>query len=172
MAFNQNYKGGRERSYEDKSFEDKSFTPEAVVIKTYYKNDGKTVLPELFDDTAAKVASSFVGKNKDGREIGVTSTQLRRIFDETKRFEQILSSSPEQWDAQYPYIRMIKSKVAYQVARAAKDKSEEAGIYKNLEKFINSCIDLIKTREDYSIFVALFEATYGFYYEKAPKSAK
>lgn len=167
MPNNQNYRGGGERS-----FEDKSFTPEAVVINSYYKGDGKTVLPELFDTTATKVAESFVGKNKSGKEIGITSTQLRRIFDEVKRFEQILSSAPEQWDLQYPYIRMIKSKVAYQVARASKDKSEEAGIYKNLEKFINSCIDLVHNREDYTIFVALFEATYGFYYDKAPKSAK
>ena len=167
MAYNQNYNGSGE-----KSFVDKSHTPEAVIIKTYYKDDGKTVLPELFDSTAAKVAESFVGKNKGGKTIGVTSTQLRRIFDEVKRFEQILSTSPEQWDAQYPYIRMIKSKVAYQVARAAKDKYEEAGIYKNLEKFINSCIDLVHNKEDFMIFAALFEATYGFYYDKAPKSAK
>ena len=167
MAYNQNFRGGGERQ-----FEDKSYTPEPVLIKTYFKEDGKTILPELFDTTASKVAESFIGKNRAGKETGVTSTQLRRIFDEVKRFEQILSASPEQWDAQYPYIRMIKSKVAYQVARAAKDKSDEAGIYKNLEKFISSCIDLVHNREDYSIFVALFEATYGFYYDKAPKSAK
>lgn len=167
MTYNPNFRGGGERS-----FEDKSYTPQAVIIKTYYKDDGKAVLPELFDDTAAKVAESFIGKNKGGKVIGITSTQLRRIFDEVKRFEQILSTSPEQWDAQYPYIRMIKSKVAYQVARAAKDKYEEAGIYKNLEQFINSCIDLVHNKEDFMVFVALFEATYGFYYDKAPKSAK
>lgn len=167
MAYNQDFRGGG-----GKQFEDKSYTPEPVLIKTYFKEDGKTVLPELFDTTANKVAESFIGKNKGGKETGVTSTQLRRIFDEVKRFEQILSTSPEQWNTQYPYIRMIKSKVAYQVARAAKDKSDEAGIYKNLEKFISSCIDLVHSRDDYSIFVALFEATYGFYYEKAPKSAK
>ena len=155
-----------------KQNEDKSSTPKAVIISSFYQQDGKTIQPDLFDTKANEVASSFVGKNKRGDTIGVTSTQLRRIFDEVKRFEQILSASPEQWNAQYPYIRMIKSKVAYQVARASKDKSEEAGIYKNLEKFLSSCIDLVHTKEDYTVFVSLFEAVYGFYYEKAPKNAK
>ena len=95
MAYNQNFRGGGERQ-----FEDKSYTPEPVLIKTYFKEDGKTILPELFDTTASKVAESFIGKNRAGKETGVTSTQLRRIFDEVKRFEQILSASPEQWNAQ------------------------------------------------------------------------
>ena len=71
-----------------------------------------------------------------------------------------------------PYIKMIKSKVAYSVARAAKQKSEEKGVYKNLEAFISSGIDLIKTQEDYHIFVNLFEAAYGFYYELAPSNCR
>ena len=83
-----------------------------------------------------------------------------------------MSASPEQWEAQYPYIRMIKSKVAYTVARAAKDKADEADVYKNLEAFLASCIDNVHCKEDYDVFVALFEAAYGFYYEKAPKTAK
>ncbi len=155
--------GGKQR-------EDKTFVPDAVSIKTFYKEDGKTILPDLFDTKANEVAASLLGKNKAGKDMGVTSTQLRRIFDEVKRFEQILSASPDQWINQYPYIRMIKSKVAYTVARASKDKSEEAGVYKNLEKFISSCIDLVHNRDDYDVFLSLFEAAYGFYYEKAPKN--
>ena len=143
-----------------------------VKIPAFYKDVEKKIpLPDLFDVTAQKVAESFIGRADGVVKIGVTSTQLRRIFDEVKRFEQLLNAAPEQWEQQYPYIRMIKSKVAYQVARAA-TKKEEAGVYKNLETFINSCIDLVKSKEDYDIFVALFEAVYGFYYEKAPKSAK
>ncbi len=153
-------------------FEDKSVTPEAVKIQTFYKADGKTINPDLFDGTAKKVAESFKGKNKKGDDIGVTSTQLRRIFDEVKRFEQILTLQENQWEKQLPYIKMIKSKVAYSVARASKQKSAEKGVYKNLESFISSGIDLIKTQEDYHVFVNLFEAAYGFYYELAPSSCK
>ena len=154
------------------AFEDKSETPAPVKIETFYKADGKTVDENLFDSLALNIAKSFKGKNKKGQDIGVTSTQLRRIFDEVKRFEQILTLQENQWGKQLPYIKMIKSKVAYSVARAAKQKSEDKGVYKNLEHFISSGIDLIKTQEDYHIFVNLFEAAYGFYYELAPSNCR
>lgn len=156
---NRNFGGNKMQSHEDKSF-----TPKSVKILKFYNSDNK-VITELFDKTAQDVAESFLGKNKKGCDIGVTSSQLRKIFDEVKRFEQLLLVSPGQWEKQLPYIKMIKSKVAYSVARASKEK-EKAGIYKNLEEFLSSSIDLIKKEEDYHVFVSLFEATYGFYYEK------
>lgn len=169
---NQKYHGNRDGGgFQKSSFEDKYEIPNPVKIASFYKSDGKTVQEDLFDSIALNVAESFKGKNKSGsKDIGVTSTQLRRIFDEVKRFEQILSLQENQWEKQLPYIKMIKSKVAYSVARAAKQKSEEKRVYKNLEAFISSGIDLIKTQEDYHIFVNLFEAAYGFYYELAPKN--
>lgn len=154
------------------SFEDKSETKKPIEIKTFYKEGTKIPLPDLFDKTATDVADSLVGKNKKGFEIGVSSSQIRRIFDEVKRYEQVLSQPDVKWEEQLPYIKMIKSKVAYSVARAAKNKPEERGVYSNLEKFISSSINLIKDEKDYHVFVALFEAAYGFYYEKAPSSAK
>ncbi len=166
---NRNWSGGGGQ----KKNEDKYEIPAPVKISTFYNPDGKTVKPDLFDGVAKNVALSFKGKEKNGnKEIGVTSTQLRRIFDEVKRFEQILTLQEKQWEKQLPYIKMIKSKVAYSVARASKQKSDEKGVYKNLESFISSGIDLIKTQEDYHIFVNLFEAAYGFYYELAPSSCK
>lgn len=171
MAFNQNYGNkGNWSGGQKNQVEDKSETPEPVRIKSFYKEDGKTLQEDLFDSTARNVAKSLVGKNLQGREIGVTSTQLRRIFDEVKRFEKTLQFSDANWESQFPYIKMIKSKVAYSVARAAKQKSEEKGVYKNLETFISSGIDLIKSQKDYEAFVNLFEAAYGFYYELAPKN--
>ena len=172
---NQQSYGSRNGSgggFQKNSFEDKSKIPVPVKITTFYNSDGKTVQKDLFDAVALKVAQSFKGKNRMGKDIGVTATQLRRIFDEVKRFEQILSFQENQWEKQLPYIKMIKSKVAYSVARAAKQKSEEKGVYKNLEAFISSGIDLIKTQEDYHIFVNLFEAAYGFYYELAPSNCR
>ena len=135
----------------------------AVEIKSLALSEG------LFDAQALKIAETFVGVDNFGNTIGVSSTQLRRIFDEVKRFERVLSLSGSKWEEQLPYIKMIKSKVAYAVARASKQKSAEKGVYKNLESFINSGISLIKTQKDYSVFVALFEAVYGFYYEMSPK---
>jgi len=168
MAYN-NYSGG---NYSNRPQQpDLSEVKPAVEIKSFYKAGTDIPLEDLFDEQAQKIAESFVGKNKKGFEIGVSSTQLRRIFDEVKRYERVLLGTESKWEEQIPYVKMIKSKVAYTVARASKTKPEEKGVYKNLEAFISSGINLIKTEKDYHTFVSLFEAVYGFYYEKAPKSA-
>jgi CRISPR/Cas system CSM-associated protein Csm2 small subunit len=64
---------------------------------------------------------------------------------------------------------MIKSKLNYAVARVIKTNRSEEGVYKNLADFITRGIDLVKEPKDYHVFVALFEAVYGFYYAKNPK---
>lgn len=161
---NRSFNGGNKR------FEGKSETPQAIKVPTFYKD--QKVDPELFDAQALAIAKTFIGKNGKGEAIGVTSTQLRKIFDEVKRFEQLLSVGEDQFEKQLPYIKMIKSKVAYSVARAAKNKPETEKLYENLRVFILSAIDLVKKEEDYHIFVSLFEAVYGFYYELAPKNCK
>ena len=63
--------------------------------------------------------------------------------------------------------KLIKSKAAYTLTRAGiKDKSLK-GLYANLNTFVASSIDLIKTEADYKVFSSLFEAAYGFYYQMA-----
>lgn len=155
----------RNNREQKKTNENKSETPSPVRVKSFYNNDGKTIQPDLFDGFAKKVAESLIGKNEEGKSINVTSTQLRKIFDEVKRFDQILTLQENQWDKQLPYIKMIKSKVAYAIARASEQENKKKALYKNLKEFISSGIDLIKTEEDYHIFVSLFEAVYGFFYE-------
>ncbi|MFP3091137.1 type III-A CRISPR-associated protein Csm2 [Treponema sp. TIM-1] len=147
--------------------------PKPVTIDGFYTAD-KKIKPDLFDKTAREIGESFYFYIKDFK-IGVSITQLRRLFDEVKRYDQILEVSPDQWEAQLPYIRMIKSKVSYTVAKAIKQKlsdkeTPEKKVYKNLASFIIQGIDLVKELKDYHVFVSLFEAVYGFYYEKAPKS--
>ena len=139
--------------------------PSAVTVKGFYNTDG-TVKPELFDSEAQKIAASWIGKNGD-KSIGVTSSQLRRVYDEVKRFELLLVPGSNQWEKQYAYIKLIKSKAAYTLTRAGlKDKSLK-GLYANLNTFVASSIDLIKTEADYKVFSSLFEAAYGFYYQMA-----
>jgi len=134
----------------------------------FYNENGE-ILPELFDTVAKDYAKSFASSssNKDGslRWEGVTKTQLRRFFDEVKRFEQILPNST--WQEQLPFIKMLKSKINYGVARV-KSKGNSKG-YDKFAEFITEGIDLIKKEKDYHTFVSLFEAVYGFYYETATK---
>lgn len=155
----------------------------AFRLGSFYKKDsnGKKVIdPDLFDKKAESIAASFYGKKKDSNEKeiieGISITQLRRLFDEVKRFQQILENAngAEEaacWDAQLPYIKMIKSKVRYTIARMKKSKPNLRRYYENLSSFISQAIDLIKDKEDYLVFSSLFEAVYGFYYEYAPKES-
>jgi len=148
--------------------------PAAVLIGGFYEqnpgSDGKRrIKKDLFDKTAEAIAGSFHGKDANGRPTGVSNTQLRRLFDEVKRFDRLLDAAPGDWERQWPYIRMIKSKVQYTVARDIAKHREKEKFYRNLAAFIREGIDTVSTWDDYRVFVALFEAVYGFYYEHAPK---
>lgn len=145
--------------------------PKPVAIETFYKTGnkdaaGKVIRADLFDTVAAQIAASFC----NGRD-GVSYTQLRRMYDEAKRFEQLLDADAKNWEKELPYIKMMKSKIRYAVARAAKDKGTRVtGYYNNFASFISEGIDLIKDEQDYRVFISLFEAVCGFYYENAPKN--
>lgn len=145
--------------------------PEKVSIKTFYKTADnnaadKVIRSDLFDAMAEKIAVSF-GNKKDG----VSYTQLRRMYDEAKRFEQLLDADEKNWEKELPYIKMMKSKIRYAVARAVKDKGKHVeDYYKNFASFISDSIDLIHDEQDYRVFISLFEAVCGFYYENAPKN--
>ena len=149
--------------------------------KGFYKPGTKIVFDDLLCEFAEKIAKTFsevktvtridkrTGKSSEKEERkGVSSTQLRRLFDEVKRYERLVVDD-KTWGEQKPYIKMIKSKVHYTVARATKKSSdEEKKFYNNLLSFISDGIDLISDKEDLNVFIALFEAVYGFYYERRP----
>jgi CRISPR-associated protein Csm2 len=141
-----------------------------MIMESFYSNeDKKIVKADLFDKTAQEIASGFVGKNKFGDLYGVSGTQMRRLYDEVKRFDQNLDGTPATWEKNYPYIRMIKSKVSYNVARAIEKNRFEADVYTKLSEFIMKYIEIVKDEEDYHVFTSLFESVYGFYYEKNPE---
>jgi CRISPR-associated protein Csm2 len=134
-----------------------------------FYTEGKTVNPDLFDGIAKSIAESFVGKDKRNESCDVSRTQMRRLYDEVKRFEQNLDGTQETWNKHFPYIRMIKSKLSYNITRAIEKNRDSENGYKKLSEFITDGIQEVKNEDDYRVFVALFEAVYGFFYEKSPK---
>lgn len=164
MGYNGN--SGNSKKYDNhKKYKSEVIVPDAVKVTGFYNADG-TVKPELFDSEAQKIAASWIG-SKDEKAIGVTSSQLRRVYDEVKHFELLLVPGSNQWEKQYAYIKLIKSKAAYTLTRAGTKDRSLKGLYANLNTFIASSIDLIKTEADYKVFSSLFEAAYGFYYQMA-----
>lgn len=172
---NNNYQQGRDRP--DNRGQADIPKKKCPHIQSFYTKDenGKPVIcPDLFDKEAREIAESFFSKNSKGYNEGISITQLRRLFDEVKRFRQILEAAGDGdgagvWAAQLPYIKMIRSKLSYTIARMVKSKAALEYYYRQLSSFIDQCIDLIKEKEDFFVFCSLFEAVYGFYYENAPK---
>lgn len=135
----------------------------------FYESDGK-LSKQLFDEKATEIAKLFLydftnrkGEKKYG---GVSRNQLRKVFDEFKRLDRLLDEK-KNWDEVFPMIKMIKSKVAYNVSRAKKNEKNYKAkkCYDELYEFVKAGIDAVSSREDYSILCTLFEAIYGFYYE-------
>lgn len=138
--------------------EDLTYAPPPVEFSFY--DNRECIKEELFDNTAKNIANSFIGKNSNGEKDHVSSTQLRKFFDEIKSFEKyFISSEKSKWNEKKPYIKMMKSKIAYAIAR----KGATKGVYKNLEKFITDGINKIDKEKDYFTFLSLYEAVYGFY---------
>lgn len=156
MAFNNDYNRGQQNKGVP--------APKAVQYKLM---EGGNIPVSLFDTTAKSIAESFVKTDEKGSKGQISATQLRRLFDEVKRYERILESGGD-WNSQKPYIKMIKSKVAYTVARAKSRNSKAAAYYGNLESFISTGIDQVNDEKQYHILVTLFEAVYGYYYGMNP----
>lgn len=144
----------------------------AEKITSFYVSGTDKLRPDLFNEFAEKVAKGLAEIKDNPRDSrkpfknGVSPTQIRKMFDEVKRYERLINEDDSSsWEKQYPYIKMMKSKVSYSVARAKKNHQRDAKYYDNLSSFISEGIDLIKTEKDYHVFVSLFEAVYGFYYQ-------
>ncbi|MBJ2356728.1 type III-A CRISPR-associated protein Csm2 [Sphaerochaeta sp. S2] len=143
------------------------------IIGGFYEDGESRVKPDLFDTKAQEIAKKLYKVSQyRGRDVtnGVSGTQLRRIFDEVKRFDYLLQLDAAMWESQLPYIKMIKSKVCYTIARSTRNlhNSDEIRCYDVLSAFLIEGIDSIHKQKDYEVFLALFEAVYGFYYEHAP----
>ncbi len=132
----------------------------------FYDEKGQ-VKDNLYSDVAENIAKKMVysfSAGKRDKVNGVSRSQLRKLFDEFKRLQKILKEK-DNWDELYPQVKLIKSKVAYAIARAKKNSRGVDKQYDELNKFLVSGINSIKTKKDFFVFCTLFEAVYGFYYQ-------
>jgi CRISPR type III-A-associated protein Csm2 len=125
--------------------------------------------PELFNSTAESIASLFVEQPHYGKSNGVSRHQLRRQYESIIKIRQKIEKpqseeeKDKEWQKQYPFVKMIRSQVAYSVARVTKDYNKKH--YKAYKNFIDVCINQINNKKSFLTFCYLFEAIYGFYYE-------
>lgn len=124
--------------------------------------ENATVDPELYNTTAEAIGRALIQAGGGNNPSGVSRHQLRRVFDEVKRLQRIADQrGVDGWPAVLPMVKLVRSKVHYVVARAG---GGDRDYYRNLGTLIDRAISQIESREDFDVFVTLFEAAYGFYY--------
>lgn len=120
-----------------------------------YKEGTKTVDRNLYDKTAQDIAKSLSG---------ISKTRLRRFFDEVKK----LSNNPcldTNFEKEEASIMLLKSKISYMIGRTNNRKEKNA--LNNLKAFFDIGLKQVHDAAAYHVFVTLFEAVYGFFYEEA-----
>lgn len=114
----------------------------------------KQITEKTFDITAHKWALVIANADK-----GVEKNQLRNFYDKVLELEEKAINADENEFKQkvLPFVKMLKSKVAY-----AKNK-QTSPINKAFELFMNSALDQVTGKEEFLNFKYLFEAIVGFY---------
>lgn len=123
-----------------------------------FKEKGK-LDPELFSKKA-KECAKIVFNERNTNDKANKPTQIRKFYDEVLRIDGVLKSLPleeqvKEFENMLPYLKMLNAKAAYHMGRDL--------ITKEFKDFISQSLDQITTKEDFDIFVSLFEAFMGFY---------
>lgn len=133
--------------------------PPCPDFSLYSDKYNKIVGVDLFDSKAKDIAASFKG---------ISQTRLRRFFDEVKS----ISRRPDlekNFEKEKAYIMLLKSRVSYMIGRAGSDSRDEKAGLINLKEFFDTGLKQVDSAESYLVFVTLFEAVYGFFYETSRK---
>ncbi len=136
----------------------------------YFKDDEKKILNEvLLDSKAEQVAKTFFRFDRGPRPKMVSSSQLRKFYNEVKSLEKKLDN--QSFSMVFPLIKMLKSKVAYATAPSKISNRDEQPLYKNFKEFIVEGIDSIPEdgEKEFRAFCKYFEAVVGFYYGNGGK---
>ena len=109
---------------------------------------------ELFGNVAKNLAFEIA---KEGKKHQNKSTQIRKFYDAVLKLNQKAQNVREsEYKAKvYPFVVMLKSKVAHAKARGL--------ITYKFEKMINECVVQVDTKEKIELFKLFFEAFIGFY---------
>lgn len=117
----------------------------------YYSDIEKKKLREdLLGIEAEKLGAKFAALKPE-----LTTTQLRKFFNEVRSLEERLEES---FEDQKALVTMLKSKVAYSVGKKTSKTPRE------FKDFMDACIDKIKDKKDFDGFIKFFESVVGYFY--------
>ena len=136
----------------DKKRSDNSYTPLDMKCLSlgYFSDTEKQKLREDLIGTEAEKLAKILATLKPE----LTITQLRKFFNEVRSIEERMKED----NFQKAFILMLKSKVAYSVAK------KSSKVPKQFKDFIDACVDKINDEKDFYGFVKFFESVVGFFY--------
>ena len=120
---------------------------------------GDSINPKLYSDVAENCAKE-VARQIGGREVN-KGTQLRRFYDELVMLQGKVGNCKERFDAQAPYIQMLKAKVAYAVGRKKVDA--------NFDRLLRHVVDAASDHKRLAQAKLFMEAFMAFYKVHGPK---
>jgi len=156
MTYNQG-NGQNWQSNRDRPNDSPPRAPELPEIPTLLVNDNLN--PALFDEELLKKTAESLKR--------VSKTQMRKVFDEIKRFKFMLDANKKLGYCISSHFD-AKTKISYLCKRKSDDSKNDASYYANLKKLIFRLIDMCNSKKSYEAYVTFIEALYGFYYEIAP----
>lgn len=135
------------------------------MIQWYKDPVKKTIRPDLLDKEASAEAKKWATAKDNKNEPTFTTTQLRRYYSEVKNIErQMQVLGKESWDTIFPMVKMLKSKISYDMRKDNKIPSE-------FKSFIYNSVDSIKDQNDFKAFLKYFEASVGYFYGEGKAKA-
>jgi len=117
----------------------------------------KKIRPALLGSEAMEIARELEGS-------GATTHQVRKFYDEVKKYQKRLKDTPAAYPEIKPLILMLKSKAQY----AALKQPKKMNVFSD---FIRESISKVVTNEDtydkieierFNAFCLFFEAVYGY----------
>ncbi|PMP70905.1 MAG: type III-A CRISPR-associated protein Csm2 [Thermodesulfovibrio aggregans] len=122
-------------------------------IKFWEDEAREIVNPELFSEIADKWAKDIKESGKKKKDKNKIS-QLRKFYDEVLTFHGRIKND-EEFQKMLPYIKILNAKAYYAEGRNL--------ITEEFRMFLKECINQIRSKKDFDVFVKFFEAFMGFY---------
>lgn len=120
---------------------------------TFWKDKkNKIIKSDLFSTDAENLAKKIA---EEGTKTCNKRSQIRKFYDEVLNFSVRFGKDSAEFEKMLPYLKMLNAKAAY-----AKGRGLISDSFKN---FISDSLKQVNDKDDFEVFVGLFEAFMGYY---------
>jgi CRISPR-associated protein Csm2 len=115
---------------------------------------GSKIHPTLYSDIAERAAQNVAQRDRNKNK----PAQLRRFYDELVLLHDKIVREPARFEAQLPFIQMLKAKVAYATGRGNVDETFRSLLCRVVDQTVD-----VETLRQARLFMEAFMAFYKVY---------